>query len=215
MKKLGMAQKLITEMHPMTEFILLNYGKIDEVRQLQLDAASLIASYVERFDLPEYQSLVLLEFLQSSEREYLITLYNRMLKNGGRCLDDYPMNDQIRQELIKRKISAETRFSFLFETKNRSSRGQSHRIRTMVYYGENESREMNDILFHRDNSNLDRRGVRDYLEQEGRCDASYNPEILYYYMSHLEEACRNTGCSFSSFVNSRSGITMTHLLFDC
>ena len=215
MKKLGMAQKLICEMHPMTEFLLINYGKIEEIRQLQMEAASLVASYVERFDLPEYKSLVLLEFLQSSEREYLITLYNRILKNGGHCLDDYPMNDQIRGELIKRKISAETRFSFLFETKNSSSRGQTYRIRTMVYYGENESQELNDILFHRDNSKLDRRGVRDYLEQEGRCDASYNPEILYYYMSHLEEACRKSGCSFSSFINSRSGITMTHLLFDC
>ncbi len=215
MKKLGMAQKLINEMHPMTEFLLLNYGKIDEIHQLQQETASLIASYVERFDLPEYKSLVLLEFLQSSEREYLISLYNKILKNGGHCLDDYPMNDQIREELIKRKVSAQTRFSFLFETKNSSSRGQAFRVRTMVYYGENESRELNDILFHRDNSRLDRRGVRDYLEQEGRCDASYNPEILYYYMSHLEEACRKTGCSFSSFVNSRAGITMTHLLFDC
>ena len=215
MKKLGMAQKLIGEMHPMTEFILLNYNKIDEIRQLQLETAALISSYVERFDLPEYKSLVLLEFLQSSEREYLISLYNGILQHGGHCLDDYPMNDQIRKELIKRKISAETRFSFLFETKNSSSRGQRYRIRTMVYYGEEESRELNDMLFHRDNSKLDRRGVRDYLEQEGRCDDSYNPEILYYYMSHLEEACRNTGCSFSSFVNSRAGVTMTHLLFDC
>ena len=214
-KKLGMAGKLITEMHPMTEFILVNYGKIDEVRRLQEEAASLIAAYVERFDLPEYQALVLLEFLQTSERDHLLTLYKRILENGGRSPDDYPLNEQIRQELIKRKVSAETRFSFLFETKNSSRRGLSYRIRTMVSCGEHESKELNDILFHRDNSRLDKRGVRDYLEQGGCGDDRYNPEILYYYMSHLEEACRKTGCSFSSFINSRAGITMIHLLFDC
>jgi len=217
LKKMGMAEKLIREMHPLTVFLLLDYGKVEEVRILKNQAIDIIALYISRFDLPEFNGLVLLEYLQSSERENLINLYKTILEKGGRHSEDYPLNDQIRNELIKRKISPETRFSFLFETKNSSSRGVVNRIRTMVVSGEKESREINDILFHRDNTRLDKKSIREYLEQDGKCDENYNPEILYYYLSHLEEACHKTGCTFSSFVNcgSDSKLSMTHLVFDC
>jgi len=216
-KKMGMAEKLIIELHPLTVFLLLDYGKVDEVKVLTNEVIDLIARYIHRFDLPEFNGLVLLEYLQSSERENLINLYTNILEKGGRHTEDYPLNDQIRNELIKRKISPETRFSFLFETKNSSSRGVVNRIRTMVVSGEKESREINDILFHRDNSRLDKKSIREYLEQDGKCDENYNPEILYYYLSHMEEACRKTGCAFSSFVNcgSDNKLSMTHLVFDC
>jgi hypothetical protein len=215
-KKMGMAEKLIQEMHPLTMFILLGYRKHDEIKQLIDQVIETIAQYIKRFDLPEFNGLVLLEYLQSSERENLISLYRDILEKGGRHTEDYPMNDQIRNELIKRKISPETRFSFLFETKNSSNRGQVNRIRTMVISGDKESKEINDILFHRDNSRLDKCSVKDYLEQDGQCDENYNPEILYYYLSHLEEACKETGCAFSSFVNcgSDTRLSMTHLVFD-
>ncbi|MDC7232987.1 MAG: hypothetical protein PQJ58_07130 [Spirochaetales bacterium] len=215
-KKMGLAEKLIREMHPLTKYILLAYGKIDEVKQLQQDVIDHISLYIRRFDLPEFNSLVLLEYLQCSERENLINLYSRILEQGGKKSTDYPMNDQIRSELIKRKISPETRFSFMFEKKNSTSRGMINRIRTIVVSGEKESREINEILFHRDNSKLDKQKIKDYMEEDGKCDDNYNPEILYYYLSHLEDACRETGCSFSSFVNcgSDSRLSMTHLVFD-
>ena len=215
-KKMGMAEKLIQEMHPMTMFILLGYRKHDEIKLLTDQVIETIALYIKRFALPEFNALVLLEYLQSSERENLINLYSGILEKGGRHTEDFPMNDQIRNELIKRKISPVTKFSFLFETKNSSTRGQVNRIRTMVISGDKESREINDILFHRDNSRLDKRSVKDYLEQDGQCDENYNPEILYYYLNHLEEACKETGCAFSSFVNcgSDSRLSMTHLVFD-
>lgn len=215
-KKMGLAEKLIREMHPLTKYILLAYGKIEEVKQLRRAVIDHIALYIKRFDLPEFNGLVLLEYLQCSERENLINLYRRILEKGGRQSDDYPMNDQIRQELIKRKISPETTFSFIFELKNSTSRGEINRIRTLVVSGEKESREINDILFHRDNSRLDRQEIKDYMEEDGLCDADYTPEILYYYLSHLEDACRETGCAFNSFVNcgSDSSLSMTHLVFD-
>lgn len=215
-KKMGLAEKLIREMHPLTKYILLGYRKIDEVKQLQDEVISHIALYIKRFDLPEFNGLVLLEYLQCSERENLINLYKLILEQGGKQSEDYPINEQIRKTLIMRKISPETRFSFIFEMKNSNSRGKINRIRTIVVSGEKESREINDILFHRDNSRLDKQEIKDYMEEDGKCDDNYNPEILYYYLSNLEDACRETGCSFSSFVNcgSDSSLSMTHLVFD-
>lgn len=215
-KKMGLAERLIREMHPLTKYILMGYRKIEEVKELRKDVISHIAVYIKRFDLPEFNGLVLLEYLQCSERENLINLYNRILEQSGKQAEDYPINEQIRKELIKRKISPETRFSFFFELKNSTSRGIINRIRTVVVSGEKESREINDILFHRDNSRLDKQEIKDYLEEDGHCDDNYNPEILYYYLSSLENVCRETGCSFSSFVNCGTdrSLSMTHLVFD-
>ena len=213
-KKMGFAEMLIREMDSLTKYILMGFRKLDEVKFLQHEVISSIAAYIRRFSLPEYNALVLLEYLQCSERENLITLYRTILRQGGKESVDYPINEQIRQALIQKKISPRTRLSFFFELKN-TSRGMVNRIRTIVLSGEKENREINDILFHRDNSRLGRLKVKDYLEQDGRCDENYNPEILFYYLSNLEDACRETGCSFSSFVNCADNqLSMTHLVFD-
>jgi len=215
-KKMGMAGKLLKNMHPLTQIILLDYWKHQDIKLLSQNILLRVADFLKRYNLPEFNALVLLEYLQCSEREYLVTQYRRILENNGRSSSEYPMNDLIREELVKRKITPATRFSFLFETRNSQSRGQVNRLRTMVVSGGKELREINDLLFHRQSGEQDRKSIKSYLELEGVCDENYNPEILHFYMNHLEEECRTTGCSFSSFVNSGSnnGLSITHLVFE-
>jgi hypothetical protein len=217
-KLLGVAEKLLKNFHPLTQTVLLDYWKLEDVKLLSQNIMNRIVLFIKRFSLPEFNALVLLEYLQCSERENLIAQYGKLLKYSGRRVAEYPMNEQIRNELIARKISPQTRFSFLFESRNSQSRGKINRLRMMVFSGEEEVRAVNDILFHRSSSDRHKKSIKDYLEQQGSAAGdSFNPEILHYYMNHLEEECRGTECGFSSFVNyeANNSISLTHLIFDC
>ncbi len=217
-KRMGMAGKLLRNIHPFTQVVLLDYSKAQDVRVLTQNILSKLALYLKRFSLPEYNALVLLEYLQCSERENLVAEYNHILQSNGRQVSEYPMNEMIRKELIKRKITPQTRFSFMFENRSSQTRGNMSRLRMMILSGERESRGMNDILFHRKSTVRLKKSIKDYLEKECKdsCECA-NPEILHYYMNHLEEVCRETGCNFSSFVNydNDHSISITHMIFDC
>ena len=217
-KRMGMAGKLLRNIHPLTQILLLDYRNLEDVKILSQNILNRMALYLKRYSLPEFNALVLLEYLQCSERENLIAQYQKILESNGREVSEFPMNEHIRKELISRKISPRTRFSFIFESRNSRSRGHICRLRTMILSGEREVREINSILFHRKSAVRLKKCIKDYMEKECCADdAAFNPEILHYYMNHLEEECRKTGCSYSSFVNysNDNSLSLTHMIFDC
>ena len=88
----------------------------------------------------------------------------------------------------------------------------------IILSGEREIRRVNDILFNRKTALKLKKSIKDYLMRDGSSAGEiFNPEILHYYMNHLKEECRETGCGFSSFVNydDDHSISLTHLIFDC
>ena len=217
-KRLGMAGHLLSNIHPFTQTVLLDYPDMEDVKILKGNLLNRMALYLKRYSLPEFNALVLMEYLQCSERENLIAQYERLLASCGREAGTYPLNEMIRGELIKRKITPRTRFSFLLENRSSQSKGAISRLRTMVFSGEKEVRGVNDILFNRKSALRLKKSIKDYLMiQEGVTGDSVNPEILHYYMNSLETECRDTGCSFSSFVNFDPDqvLSITHLIFDC
>ena len=148
-KRMGMAGKLLSHIHPFTQTVLLDYAKIEDVKTLRSRIIDKIALYLKRYCLPEYNALVLLEYLQCSERENLTALYRKIMESNGREISEFPMNGMIRKELIRRKISPRSRFSFLFENRNSQTRGIISRVRMVVLSSEREIRRVNDILFNR------------------------------------------------------------------
>ncbi len=217
-KRMGMAGKLLSHIHPFTQTVLLDYAKMEDVIKLRARIIDTIALYLKRYCLPEYNALVLLEYLQCSERENLTAQYRRIMESNGREVSEFPMNGMIRKELIRRKISPRTRFSFLFENRSSQSRGRISRVRMVVLSGEREIRRVNDILFNRKTALTLKKSIKDYLmRNESTSGEAFNPEILHYYMNHLKEECRETGCGFTSFVNYDDDhtVSLTHLIFDC
>ncbi len=217
-KRMGMAGKLLAIIHPFTQTVILDYWKMQDVKILTANILNRIALYLKRYSLPEFNALVLLEYLQCSERENLIAQYRKIMESSGKKLSEFPMNEMIREELIRRKISPQTRFSFLFENRSSQSKGIISRMRTIILSGEREIRRVNDILFNRTSALRLKKSIKDYLmKDENSAGESFNPEVLHYYLNHLEEECRKTQCGFTSFVNydSDNSVSVTHLIFDC
>ncbi len=213
-QRLEQARSMLAALHPLTLFILLEYPGVQEVRQLDGYIIERLQHYMGYADIPEYKALLLLEFLQSSERQKLVGLYKRLLDMKRLNPDSYPLNDQIRIELIKSKILVETRFSFVFETKKRANGSRIYFIRTMIHSGNKESENLNKALFLRNNSMLDHSSVYEYFEQNSSNDVegSAQHEILYYYIKNLQEASKKAGCSFESYVSYVKDDGIVHML---
>ena len=113
-----MAAKLLSNIHPFTQTILLDYRKMEDVGKLRERILDHMALYLKRYSLPEFNALVLLEYLQCSERENLTALYQKIMESSGKKVSEFPLNEMIRKELISRKVTPRTRFSFLFENRN-------------------------------------------------------------------------------------------------
>jgi hypothetical protein len=200
-EKKAALHRLIDSVDDETWFLFALLQKDADRQTLLTTIHSLIVSYVERMAVADYTPFILIEFIQYAEKAHLLNLAERdqAVRNDPEKADSLLRNPEFRERLLERARDQEEYISLNF---NFTGNPHDPTARTIVCISVRNRglvgyKTRADILEKKQKGVFNTPISRFFQEANVR---QLSDGMGMYYLSYLEEACRNADMQFESTI---------------
>ncbi|MCX7949852.1 MAG: hypothetical protein N2509_07030 [Treponemataceae bacterium] len=193
-------QDLLETVDPLIYFVLL-CSTPEERQVIERDVKRLLDVCLERVDLADYLSLMVLELMGAAERSTLISLLGPDVKPSEiRATLERP---EKRQELLARLPNGLASIMVWSLSKRWAVDRWRFRLRLSLYDGSNSFEDTKRMFEERGRLSLGERSLQEVYEHG---TGPYGDDGLgWYYLSFIGEACEHMGVQFEASVKQQQG----------
>jgi hypothetical protein len=194
------AQDLLSNLDPLVFFVLL--GSPPEARiAMEQDIGKELLSALDKVDLADYLSLMVLELMSAAERSTLIALVGSEVPQSE--LRAQLEDPRKRSELLS-KLPNGLASAMVWSLARRWSLGRwRYRLRLGLYDGSSSYEDSKRLFEERGRLSVSDKSLKEFYENG---TGPYGDDGLgWYYLSFLGEACENMGVGFEASVRERTG----------
>ncbi len=203
------AKDLVDSLDPLVYFVLLSSGP--EIRKkLMGDITMEILSSIEKTDLADYLTLMVLELMTAAERTTLLEILGSEVPASE--IRSRLENPQKRAELLARLPNG-LASAMVWSLARRWSLGRwRYRLRLSLHDGSSSFEDSKRLFEERGRLSLGERNLKEFYDQG---TGPYGDDGMgWYYLSFIAEACEKMGVQFEASVKERSssGTTAVNLV---
>ncbi len=193
-------KELLDTVDPLIYFVLLCSNPLER-QKIEQDIIKIIHSVLERVDLADYLSLMVLELMSAAERSTLVELLGPETKPSE--VRSILENPDKRRELIL-KLPHGLASIMVWSLSRRWSLGRwRYRLKLSLYDGSSSFEDTKRMFDERGRVSLGERSLQDLYEHG---TGPYGDDGLgWYYLSFIAEACEHMGVHFEAAVKERQG----------
>ena len=193
-------RELLDTVDPLIYFVLLCSTPVERQRILQ-DITKTIHTVLDRVDLADYLSLMVLELMSAAERSTLIELLGPETKPSA--VRSILENPEKRRELLTR-LPHGLASVMVWSLSKRWTMGRwRHRLKLSLYDGSTSFEDTKRMFDERGRLSLGEKSLQELYEHG---TGPYGDDGLgWYYLSFIAEACERMGVHFEAAVKERQG----------
>jgi hypothetical protein len=210
-----MAEKFLNRLSLFNWYIIVLFLKNPGFSEMVTGIRDLLKVYLEKSKVAEYSSLMIMELAQMSENA-------NMRKESKKMYPDVHDNDmvlydpEIRQKIIK-ELTRNHELVFLSWKigGGATAIGKQGRLEITLYNKDDEFQEFKENLDQKKSADLNKKTLIDFYRDVTEGETGNN-DLGLYYISYLDDACRDMNIKFDSTVNqfSSSDLTVITLFFN-
>lgn len=193
-------RELLDTVDPLIYFVLLSSTPVERQSILQ-DITKTIHTVLDRVDLADYLSLMVLELMSAAERSTLIELLGPETKPSA--VRSILENPEKRRELLTR-LPHGLASVMVWSLSKRWTMGRwRHRLKLSLYDGSTSFEDTKRMFDERGRLSLGEKSLQELYEHG---TGPYGDDGLgWYYLSFIAEACERMGVHFEAAVKERQG----------
>ncbi len=194
------AQDLLNNLDPLVFFVLLG-SPPDARRAIEEDIGKELVSAMDKVDLADYLSLMVLELMSAAERSTLISLVGAGVPASELRAQ---LEDPAKRHELLSKLPNGLASAMVWSLARRWSLGRwRYRLRLGLYDGSSSYEDSKRLFEERGRLSVGDRSLKEFYEAG---TGPYGDDGLgWYYLSFIGEACENMGVGFEASVRERSG----------
>ena len=204
------ARDLLNSLDPLVYFVLLG-SDVDARRTIIADIAREVTSSLEKADLADYLTLMVLELMSAAERTTLLGLL-------GPGIPPSEIRSQLENPVKRRELLAHLpnglASAMVWSLARRWSLGRwRYRLRVSLHDGSSSFEDSKRLFEERGRLSLGDRSLKEFYDHGS---GPYGDDGMgWYYLSFLGEACEKMGVNFEASVRERpgSGTAAVNLVF--
>jgi hypothetical protein len=204
------ARELLNTLDPLVFFVLLG-SQADDRQAMEADVVKEIFACLEKADLADYLTLMVLELMGAAERTTLIELVGADVPPSQ--LRSQLENPEMRRALLSRLPNG-LAAAMVWSLARRWSLGRwRYRLRLSLHDGSSSFEDSKRLFEERGRLSVSDKSLKEFYDQG---TGPYGDDGLgWYYLSFLGEACENMGVGFEASVRQRpgSGTAAVNLVF--
>ena len=206
-----MTEKFLDRMSSISWFIVTRFAKDEGFPQIERELRTKLMEYMEKSQLAEYISLMIMELALSNEnanlRKKAASMLNGVVENYDELLRDPKERIRIINQLVK--DNELVYISWQIGGNSTASVGNRGKLEITLYNKAGEFEEVKASVESAIVAGSKRKTLVDFYSD----DADQNLGLSY--LSYVDEACKKDGVRFESMVNQFSNdLTATKLNFD-
>ena len=206
-----MTEKFLDRMSSISWFIVTRFAKDEGFPQIERELRTKLMEYMEKSQLAEYISLMVMELALSNEnanlRKKAASMLNGVVENYDELLRDPKERIRIINQLVK--DNELVYISWQIGGNSTASVGNRGKLEITLYNKAGEFEEVKASVESAIVAGSKRKTLVDFYSD----DADQNLGLSY--LSYVDEACKKDGVRFESMVNQFSNdLTATKLNFD-
>ena len=173
-----------------------NYNDYD---LLLSDIVKLLRSYIEKYRIAEYLSLMIMEFSINAELSQLKMLSSRLYKDKT-DFNKILSNEIIRTELLKYLEKQQEYLTLSWNIHgNSTSIGTDNRLQVLIYNKDQEYQKLKEDIDNKKSVDIKKKSLLDYYQEES--EDRFSSDLGLYYLSFMDEACREQDIHFESNIH--------------
>ena len=171
---------------------------------------------MSKYRIAEYLSLMIMEFSINAELSQLKQLSQRLYKDKT-DFNKILSNALVRGELLKylEKHQEFLTLSWKIHGNAAASIGTGNKLQILIYNKDKEYQKLKDDIDSKKSADIKKKTLLDYYQEES--DDRFSSDLGLYYLSFMDEACREQDIYFESNIHQLSDrglniITLTLIL---
>jgi hypothetical protein len=209
-----MTEKFLDRMSMISWFIITKFAKDEGFWQLEKELRLKLMEYMEKSQLAEYISLMLMELALNNENANLRTkakqMFGALVDNYESLLRDPKERIRVINQLVK--DNELVYISWQIGGNSTASVGNRGKLEIAIYNKAGEFQEVKESIEAAMVSNLRRKSLVEFYKGMPEDDSM---DLGLNYLTYVDEACKKVGVRFESMVNQFSNdLTAIKLNFD-
>lgn len=209
-----MSNKFVSQLNSFNWFIITNLSGEKDFKQILHIIQNLILKYLEKSKIAEYIALMVVELALNNENANI----RRVVKNkypNKQDINPFVFNPEIRKKIVK-ELEENGEFSHISYKIGGGGKsiGKQGRFQITVFSQSDKYLEIKDSVESKRNLDLAQRSLNDYYHMMSKEEQEGN--LGFYYLTYLNEECKNAEIKFESFVNhfAESDLTVINMIFN-
>ena len=191
--------RYIDHINPFIWYILSVSEKYNDYNSLFEGIIDILFSYISKYRIAEYLSLMVMEFSINAELSQLKQLSTRIYKDKT-DFNKILSNELVRKELLK---YLEKQHEFLTLSwkihGNSTSIGTRTKFQVLIYNKDREYQKLKEDLDSKKAADIKKKTLLDYYQEES--EDRFGSDLGLYYLSFMDEACRAQDIHFESNIH--------------
>ncbi len=159
----------------------------------------LLSSYMSKYRIAEYLSLMIMEFSINAELSQLKQLSKRLYKDKT-DFNKILSNALVRGELLKYLEKQQEFLTLSWKIHgNAASIGTGNKLQVLIYNKDREYQKLKDDIDSKKSADIKKKTLLDYYQEES--DDRFSSDLGLYYLSFMDEACREQDIYFESNIH--------------
>lgn len=209
-----MANKFISQINSFNWFIITSLLGEKDFRQILSIVQKTVLMYLEKSKIAEYIALMVIELAQNNENNNIRKVLREKYPERH-DINPLVFNPSVRKRIVK-ELEEEGKFSHISYKIGGGvhSIGKQGRFQITVFSQSDEYLEIKNSVESKRNLDLAQRSLNDFYHTLSAEEKEGN--LGFYYLTYLNEECKNADIKFDSFVNQFSGsnLTVINLIFN-
>ncbi|OJF77600.1 MAG: hypothetical protein BKP49_01055 [Treponema sp. CETP13] len=209
-----MAEKFLNRLGLFNWYIIILFKNNSGFPEMVEGIRGLIKKYLEKSKVAEFTALMIMELAQMSENANMKKTAMKMYPDNDNDMLLY--DPEIRQKIIEELIrNHELVFLSWKIGGGATAIGKQGRLEITLYNKDDEFQEFKENMDQKKSADLNKKNLIDFYRDIPEGENSGN-DLGLYYISYLDDACRNMNIKFDSTVNqfTSSDLTVITLMFN-
>jgi hypothetical protein len=200
-------ERYLQKLRPLIWFILSRYRDSTDYPRLLEQIRRSLTEFLEKSNLAEYLSLMILELLSNAENTNLQAYARKSTESGAdpeKVLYDIGLRTSLIREMKRagEKIFLDWRIRGM-----NSNNGTGERLEVTLYNRDSEYRDLREKINNKKGLDMREKSLTDFYRQAP--SSVPNTELGLYYLSYLSQECSKVGVRFESNVHQTSSRDLT------
>lgn len=209
-----MANKFISQINSFNWYIITTLYKQKSFSQIISILNKLLFRYLEKSKISEYIALMVMELALNNENTNIRRVVSQKYSTS-KDINPYVFNPEIRKSIVK-ELEENGQFSHISYKIGGSGNAIGKQGRFQItFFSQNDTfQEIKESVESKRNIDTTKKSLTDFYHTLSREEQEAN--LGFYYLSYLNEECRNSDIKFESFVNqfASTELTVINMIFN-
>ncbi len=198
-----LSRNFLKKIHPFILYILVRSESSVEYYQIISQFSQILDEYIQKAPIAEYVSFMLLELTIRAEKKRVSEL-SREIYPEGVDLKNIMSNEKNRDIIFDRIKKRGEYLSLIWKLHGSEiSIGTDNKLQITLYNRQADNKELKQKIAEKKDLDVQEKTLSDFYKETPE-DGSED-ELGLYYLSYLDQACREQNIRFDSYVNQYSG----------